>query len=154
MIPKVGDKAPSFSLPSSSGGVVSLESLRGKKVVLYFYPKDDTPGCTKEACSFRDNSESLDAANIKVLGVSADNVDSHNQFIDKYGLNFQLLSDTENVVSNAYGAWGEKTYMGRTTIGIKRMTFLIDEEGVISEVWPTVRPEEHATEVIEAAKKQ
>ena len=153
-MPEISQPAPDFTLPVTGGGEISLSDLRGKAVVLYFYPKDDTPGCTKEACSFRDNSESLDAANIKVLGVSADNVDSHNQFIDKYGLNFQLLSDTENVVSNAYGAWGEKTYMGRTTIGIKRMTFLIDEEGVISEVWPTVRPEEHATEVIEAAKKQ
>ena len=147
-----GGKAPLFSLPASTGETISLEDVAGRKVVLYFYPKDDTPGCVKEACSFRDANADLRAAGVEVLGVSADSLKSHRRFVEKYKLNFPLLSDEEKTVSTAYGAWGEKTAWGKTTVGMKRMTFLIDEEGVIRKVWPKVRPEGHAEEVLRAVK--
>ena len=147
-----GDKAPQFSLPASTGETISLLGTAGRKVVLYFYPKDDTPGCVKEACSFRDANADLRAAGVEVLGVSADSLKSHRRFVEKYRLNFPLLSDEEKTVSTAYGAWGEKTAWGKTTVGMKRMTFLIDEEGVIRKVWPKVRPEGHAEEVLKAVK--
>ena len=105
---EAGDMAPSFSLPSSGGGTVTLDELKGKKVVLYFYPKDDTPGCTKEACDFRDSKDDLDAEDLVVLGVSADDLDSHQQFIDKFHLNFPLLADVDRTCIDAYGVWGEK----------------------------------------------
>ncbi len=149
---QTGDKAPEFSLPASNGKTVSLKGLAGKKVVLYFYPNDDTPGCTKEACSFRDNISGLKAAGAEVLGVSANDLTSHGKFIEKYSLNFPLLSDTEKTVSTAYGTWGEKVVMGKTTIGMKRMTFLIDEKGKVKKVWPVVKPEGHAEEVLEAIR--
>mgnify|MGYP001072991963 CR=1 FL=1 len=147
----VGDKAPEFALPSSAGGEVSLAGLRGKKVVLYFYPKDNTPGCIKEACGFRDADAELNEAGLVVLGVSADSIESHDKFAAKFGLDFPLLSDAEKIVSIAYGAWGEKNVYGKKTIGMKRMTFLIDEEGRLARVWPRVKPEGHAREVLEAA---
>ena len=147
-----GDKAPHFSLPASTGETISLSDAAGRKVVLYFYPKDDTPGCVKEACSFRDANAELRAAGVEVLGVSADSLKSHRRFVDKYKLNFPLLSDEEKMVSTAYGAWGEKTAWGKTTVGMRRMTFLIDEEGMIRKVWPKVRPEGHAEEVLKAVK--
>ena len=147
-----GDKAPQFSLPASTGETISLLGTAGRKVVLYFYPKDDTPGCVKEACSFRDANAELRVAGVEVLGISADSLKSHRRFVEKYRLNFPLLSDEEKTVSTAYGAWGEKTAWGKTTVGMKRMTFLIDEEGVIRKVWPKVRPEGHAEEVLKAVK--
>ena len=147
-----GDKAPQFSLPASTGETISLASVAGKKVVLYFYPKDDTPGCVKEACSFRDANAELRAVGVEVLGVSADSLKSHRKFVEKYKLNFYLLSDEEKTVSMAYGAWGEKTAWGKTTVGMRRMTFLIDEEGTIQQVWPKVRPDGHAKEVLKAVK--
>ena len=147
-----GDRAPHFSLPASNGETISLSEATGRKVVLYFYPKDDTPGCVKEACSFRDANDDLRAVGVEVLGVSADSLKSHQRFVDKYKLNFPLLSDEEKTVSTAYGAWGEKTAWGKTTVGMRRMTFLIDEEGVIRKVWPKVRPEGHAEEVLKAVK--
>jgi peroxiredoxin Q/BCP len=150
--PKVGDKAPDFSLPASNGKTISLKGLAGKKVVLYFYPKDDTPGCTKEACGFRDANSELGKLGVQVLGVSAQNIASHEKFVKKYNLNFPLLADTEKVAANAYGAWGEKVFMGRKTIGMIRKTFLIDEKGKIARVWPKVKAEGHAGEVLAAIK--
>ena len=147
-----GDKAPHFSLPASTGGTISLSEAAGRKVVIYFYPKDDTPGCVKEACGFRDANEELRAVGVEVLGVSADSLKSHRRFVEKYRLNFPLLSDEEKTVSTAYGAWGEKTAWGKTTVGMRRMTFLIDEEGMIRKVWPKVRPDGHAEEVLKAVK--
>ena len=148
----VGDQAPDFSLPASTDETMSLRELRGKKVALYFYPEDDTPGCTKEACGFRDTSDDLKAAGIQVLGVSADGLDSHRRFSDKFGLTFPLLSDEDKTTANSYGAWGEKQVRGRTVIGMRRMTFLIDEEGKVQKIWHTVKPEGHAEEVLEAAQ--
>ena len=149
---KVGDKAPEFSLPSSAGEEISLAGLKGKKVVLYFYPKDDTPGCTKEACGFRDASDDITEAGAVVLGVSADGLASHDRFIRKFGLNFPLLADEEKTVADAYGAWGEKKVYGKTVIGMIRKTFLIDEAGNIQRVWPQVKPEGHAGEVLAAIR--
>ena len=148
----VGDQAPDFSLPASTDETMSLRELRGKKVALYFYPEDDTPGCTKEACGFRDASDELKAAGIQVLGVSADGLDSHRRFSDKFGLTFPLLSDEDKTTANAYGTWGEKQVRGRTVIGMRRMTFLIDEEGKVQKIWHTVKPEGHAEEVLKAAQ--
>ena len=148
----VGDKAPEFSLAASTGETVSLKALAGKKVALYFYPKDNTPGCTVEACGFRDANEELRAAGVEVLGVSADSLNSHKKFADKFSLSFPLLSDEEKSVASAYGAWGEKVVRGRRVIGMKRMTFLIDEEGKIQKVWPAVKTEGHAQQVLEAAR--
>jgi peroxiredoxin Q/BCP len=147
-----GDKAPSFSLPSSSGGSVSLEALRGKKVVLYFYPKDDTPGCTKEACGFRDSKDDLDGEDLVVLGVSADDLDSHQQFIDKFHLNFPLLADVDRMCIDSYGVWGEKEFRGRRMVGIIRKTFLIDEEGMVMKAWHEVDPEGHAEEILQVVR--
>jgi len=152
MVLKVGDKAPEFSLPASTGETIFLKDFAGKRVVLYFYPKDDTPGCTKEACGFRDAEEELKRTGAVVLGVSADGLKSHEKFTNKFNLNFSLLSDEEKVVANAYGAWGEKSRYGRTYMGMHRMTFLIDEESKIQRIWPSVKPEGHADEITEALK--
>jgi len=149
---QTGDKAPVFTLHSSQGGEVSLEGLKGKKVVVYFYPKDDTPGCTKEACSFRDAEADLQKEGIVVLGVSADDLDSHGKFIDKFSLNFPLLADTVKEVINAYGVWGEKTNYGKTSMGIIRKTFLIDEDGTIMKAWHKVTPENHADEILDVVR--
>ena len=126
---QTGGAAPEFTLPSSEGGDVSLADLRGKKVVLYLYPKDDTPGCTKEACGFRDSHEEIVDAGAVVLGVSADDLGSHTEFIRKFDLNFPLLADEDKAVATSYGAWGEKQLYGKTIIGMIRKTFLIDEQG-------------------------
>ena len=145
-----GELAPEFELSAGDGSVVRLKDLRGKKVVLYFYPRDDTPGCTKEACSFRDSSEAYAARGAAVFGVSADSARSHQKFTTKFGLNFPLLSDPDHTVALAYDSWGKKKFMGREYEGIKRNTFLIDEEGRIAKVWEAVKPDGHADEVLAA----
>ena len=152
MSPTTGEMAPDFSLPASTGETISLSGLRGRKVVIYFYPRDDTPGCTTEACGFRDLASEFDKEGITVLGVSADNLSSHRRFVDKYGLSFPLLSDVDKTLADAYGAWGEKEVRGKKVIGMRRMTFLIDEQGKLNKVWPTVKPEGHAEEVLQASK--
>lgn len=151
---QVGDRAPDFSMPTVSGGTVSLGDLRGKKVVLYFYPKDDTPGCTVEACSFRDNLPSFQGINAEVIGVSRDNTESHQAFRDKYGLNFTLASDDSGQVTENYGVWREKNMYGKTFMGIQRSTFLIDETGTIAKIWPTVQVDGHTQEVLAALNGQ
>jgi peroxiredoxin Q/BCP len=145
---KPGDQAPAFSGKDQSGNMVSLESFRGNKVVLYFYPKDDTPGCTAEACSLRDNYEALLARGYKVVGVSPDSEKSHQKFIDKYELPFPLISDTEKKILQDYGVWGRKKFMGREYDGVIRTTFIIDEKGVIEEVIEKVDTKNHAAQVL------
>ncbi len=147
---KEGNAAPAFTAKNTNGETVRLKDLRGQKVVLYFYPKDDTPGCTKEACSFRDAFADFKKRGIKVLGVSPDSEASHQKFTAKYKLPFALLADPDHAIADAYGVWGEKKFMGRTYLGVKRITFLIDEKGKIKKVFEKVKPEEHATEVLEA----
>jgi peroxiredoxin Q/BCP len=147
---KVGSKAPSFALASDGGATVALKDLRGKKVVLYFYPKDDTSGCTTEACEFRDTWKSVERAGAVVLGVSPDGVASHKKFKAKYTLPFPLLADEDHAVAEAYGAWGQKSMYGRKYMGILRSTFLIDEEGRIARVFEKVKPKGHAAEVLQA----
>jgi thioredoxin-dependent peroxiredoxin len=147
---KEGDDAPDFSTRDAEGKDVKLSDFRGRKVVLYFYPKDDTPGCTKEACSFRDAFSEYEAQGIKVLGVSLDDEASHRAFASKYELPFTLLSDTDHSVSDAYGVYGEQRWGDRTYMGVARKTFLIDEEGKIRKVFDKVNVEQHAGEVMEA----
>lgn len=147
---KEGDKAPDFAVNDAEGRTVRLKDLRGKKVVLYFYPKDDTPGCTKEACSFRDSFAKFKRRGIEVLGVSLDSEKSHRKFAAKYDLPFRLLADTEKQISDSYGTYGEKKFMGRAYMGNHRMTFLIDEEGKIKKIFSKVKPEDHAAEVLAA----
>ena len=146
----VGIKAPNFTLPSSSGRDVSLEDFMGTKVLIFFYPKDDTPGCTIEACEFRDSNNEIINAGAVVFGVSKDNIASHQKFISKFDLNFPLLSDEDGEMCVSYGAWGEKTSFGKTSLGILRITFLIDEFGVIAKIWENVKPQGHSKEVLEA----
>jgi len=148
--PKEGDKAPDFAARDANGDVIRLKDLRGKKVVLYFYPKDDTPGCTKEACAFRDAYARFKKRGIEVLGVSLDSEASHQKFLKKYDLPFRLLADTDRTVSESYGTYGEKKFMGRTYMGNHRMTFLIDEKGKIKKIFSKVKPEDHAEEVLNA----
>jgi peroxiredoxin Q/BCP len=148
---KEGAKAPAFTLEAADGAKVSLAGLKGQKVVLYFYPKDDTPGCTIEAQAFRDALPRFKRKQAVVLGVSRDSTASHCRFRDKHGLNFPLLSDPEGKVIEAYGAWGEKNMYGRKFMGIRRVTYLIDEKGKIAAVWPKVKPEGHADELLAAA---
>ncbi|MEQ8984912.1 MAG: thioredoxin-dependent thiol peroxidase [Deltaproteobacteria bacterium] len=148
--PEVGTKAPTFTLPSDGGGEVSLEALRGKNVVLYFYPRDDTPGCTVEACGFRDASSELAGANAVVLGVSRDTVKKHDKFKAKFNLDFPLLSDPAGEVISAYGSWGPKKFMGREFNGILRTTFIIDKDGNIAKAFPKVSPKTHAAEILAA----
>jgi peroxiredoxin Q/BCP len=147
---KEGNAAPDFTATNTSGETIRLKDLRGKKVVLYFYPKDDTPGCTKEACSFRDAFSEFRKQGIEVIGVSTDSEASHKKFTAKYKLPFTLLADTDHSIADAYGVYGEKKFMGRTYMGVKRMTFLIDEKGKVRKVYEKVKPEEHAREVLEA----
>jgi thioredoxin-dependent peroxiredoxin len=148
--------APDFTLPAIGkeeivkNGQVHLSDLKGHTVVLYFYPKDDTPGCTAEACSFRDANREMQKRGIVVLGVSADSVESHQKFADKYGLPYPLLADTDTTVSQLYGVWKEKNYAGKTYIGVNRETFLIDKKGIVRKVWSKVKAAEHAQEVLEA----
>jgi thioredoxin-dependent peroxiredoxin len=147
---KEGTTAPAFKTKDDNGEDVSLKDFKGQKVVLYFYPKDDTPGCTKEACSFRDAYSKFKKQGIKLLGVSPDSEASHQKFIIKYKLPFTLLADRDHAIAEAYGVWGEKKFMGRTYMGVLRTTFLIDEKGKIKKVFEKVKPEDHATEVLEA----
>ncbi len=148
----VGQPAPPFSLATDGGGEVSLESLRGRKVVLYFYPKDDTSGCTKEACGFRDALPDFSAAGAEVIGVSPDSVAAHDRFKAKYGLPFRLASDPDHKVAEAYGVWVEKSMYGRKYMGIERSTFLIDEEGRIAKVWRKVKIPGHVEAVLAATR--
>src|SRR6266481_3582726 len=138
---KVGDKAPDFNVSTDAGQKVKLSDFKGKKVVLYFYPKDDTPGCTKEACAFRDGVSDFRKRKIEVLGVSADNEKSHKKFAVKFHLPFRLLADTDRKIVQAYGAWGDKSLYGRLFKGIYRVTYLLDEKGKIAAVWPKVKPD-------------
>src|SRR5712691_10627797 len=147
---KEGSVAPDFTAKNTDDETVRLKELRGQKVVLYFYPKDDTPGCTKEACSFRDAFSDFKKRGIEVLGVSVDSEASHKKFAAKYKLPFTLLADPNHSISDAYGVYGEKKFMGRTYMGVKRTTFLVDEKGKIKKVFEKVKPEEHAREVLEA----
>ena len=149
---KIGDMAPDFSLLASTGNIISLKGMIGKKVVLYFYPKDDTPGCTKEACGFRDTKDDLKDLGVVILGVSKDSLKSHDKFINKYNLNFTLLVDENGTVSDLYGAWGEKKSYGKVYMGIRRMTFLIGEDGKIEKIWSNVKPEVHAQQVLDSLK--
>ncbi len=144
-----GDKAPDFELPSDDGGVVRLSGLRGQKVILYFYPKDDTPGCTTEACDFRDRLPEIENRGAVVLGVSPDSIKSHQKFKAKYDLPFSLLSDPDHQVAGLYGAWGEKKMYGKTFEGLIRSTFVIDENGVIAEAYRKVKAKGHAERVVE-----
>ncbi|HVS00507.1 MAG TPA: thioredoxin-dependent thiol peroxidase [Thermoanaerobaculia bacterium] len=145
-----GEAAPDFTLADDNGRQVKLSDLRGKPVVLYFYPKDDTPGCTREACAFRDRSEELKGRGAVVLGVSPDDVASHGRFRDKFSLNFPLLADAGHQVAERYGAWREKNMYGKTSMGIQRSTFLIDREGKVRKVWKRVNVDGHDEEVLKA----
>jgi len=145
---KVGDRAPDFKLPSKGGTPVCLSEYKGNKVVLYFYPKDDTPGCTKEACSFQANLGSLKKKGAVVLGVSADSVDSHTKFAEKFNLGFSLLSDETKEVCKTYGVWKQKSLYGRKFMGIERTTFVIDEHGVVQAIFPKVKVDGHTKEVL------
>jgi peroxiredoxin Q/BCP len=147
---EAGQEAPDFTLPADDGSQVKLSDLRGSPVVLYFYPRDDTPGCTKEACAFRDQHAGLRRLGAKLLGVSTDDVRSHGKFRDKYQLNFPLLADTQHEVAEKYGAWREKVRFGKTTMGIQRSTFLIDAQGTVCKVWKSIDVEGHDQQVIEA----
>ena len=147
---KEGSTAPPFKTTDANGEAVNLKDFRGQKVVLYFYPKDDTPGCTKEACSFRDAFSKFKKKGIAVLGVSPDSEASHKKFATKYSLPFTLLADPDREIAEAYGVWGEKKFMGRKYMGVHRTTFLIDEKGKIKKVFEKVKPEDHASEVLEA----
>ena len=145
---KIGDKAPDFKLKDETGREISLSSLRGKRVVIYFYPKDDTPGCTKEACSIRDVYDDILEAGAVVIGISKDNARSHERFKRKYNLPFYLLSDPENKVIEQYGAWQEKKMFGKTYMGIARITYIFDEEGIVKKVYSKVKPETHGGELL------
>ena len=145
-----GDAAPDFTLTSDSGDRVQLSGLRGKPVVLYFYPKDDTPGCTKQACGIRDAYGEFERAGAVVLGVSPDNEGSHVKFKNKYDLPFTLLADTDHVVADEYGVWGEKSYLGKKYKGVSRSTFVIDADGNVKKVMRDVKPATHADEVLAA----
>ena len=147
---KEGDKAPNFNSKDQDGNPVKLSDFKGKKVVLYFYPKDDTPGCTKEACSFRDADDVYQKKGIKVLGVSTDDEKSHQKFISKFQLPFDLLADTDKSIVEGYGVWGEKSMYGKKYMGTNRKTFLIDENGKIAKIFDKVNVAEHADEVLEA----
>ena len=151
---KEGDKAPDFNAKDQDGNDVKLADLKGQRVVLYFYPKDDTPGCTKEACSFRDADDVYKSKGIRVLGVSTDNEKSHQKFISKYELPFTLLADTDHAVADLYESYGEKKFMGKTYDGVLRKTFLIDEAGKIKRIFDKVKVDEHADEVLEAFEEK
>lgn len=151
---KIGDKAPDFELAYSEGKKVKLSGFRGKKVVLYFYPKDDTPGCTKEACNFRDNFNQLKRLNVEVLGVSNDDEVSHKKFSEKFNLPFTLLCDVDKKVSKDYGVYQLKNFMGKSYYGIVRSTFLIDEKGMIEKIFDKVNPDVHINEVMKHVSRK
>jgi thioredoxin-dependent peroxiredoxin len=146
----IGSKAPAFRGKDQNGGSISLSNFKGKKLVLFFYPKDDTPGCTAEACNLRDNYEDLLAKGFAVVGVSADDEKSHLKFIKKFNLPFPLIADTEMKILDAYGAWGEKNMYGRKYMGVLRKTFVIDEKGKIEQVFEKVNTKEHTEQILEA----
>ena len=152
--PKVGDVAPNFRLPSTRGKEVSLKDFKGKDVILYFYPKDDTPGCTAEACSFRDHESDLSKEHAVVLGVSTDSLESHEKFTEKHHLNFPLLSDQTADVAKMYGAWKEKNLYGRRTWGVARITYWIGPDGRVKKVWKKVDTAKHAEEVLGELRKK
>ncbi len=150
---EVGAKAPDFTLAADDGSKIKLSALKGQPVVLYFYPRDDTPGCTREACAFRDAKKQLAAAGAKVLGVSTDDVASHQKFRDKYKLNFPLLADPDHKVAEKYGAWREKNMYGKKSMGIQRSTYLIDAEGKVARVWQRVQVDGHDAKVLAALQE-
>lgn len=150
---KVGDKAPSFKLKNQEGETISLADLKGKAIVLYFYPKDDTSGCTKESCNFRDEFPKFGKLNAEIIGVSADSVESHKKFASKYSLPFNLLSDEKREMIEKYGVWKEKSMYGRKYMGIERTTFIINPDGKITNIFPKVKVEDHNQEVMEALKE-
>ena len=144
-----GDRAPAFTLPDQDGTKVALKDFLGAPVVVYFYPADDTPGCTKEACQFNENLTTFNRAGVKVVGISPDGAIKHQRFREKYGLKFPLLSDPEHSVMESYGAWGEKTMYGKKTVGTIRSTFLVDEDGDVARAWYSVKADGHAAKVLE-----
>src|SRR6266850_205149 len=144
---KEGDKAPEFTAPKNGGGTVSLSDYKGKNIILYFYPKDDTPGCTKEACAFRDDFSEFRNQGAIILGVSTDPVKKHDKFVEKYKLPFTLLADEDKKIVQAYGVWGEKIFMGVRYTGTHRVTFLIGPDGRIKKIWTAVKPAEHSQEI-------
>ncbi len=147
---KEGNMAPAFKLKNQDGKTVSLSDYKGKKIVLYFYPKDDTSGCTKEACNFRDGFPKFGKLNVEILGISADSIESHKKFVQKYKLPFTLLSDESKKMIEKYGVWKEKSMYGKKYMGIERTTFIIDENGKIKKIFPKVKVPEHDKEVLEA----
>jgi peroxiredoxin Q/BCP len=150
---KVGDKAPSFKLKNQDGKTISLSDLKGKPIVLYFYPKDDTSGCTKEACNFRDEFPKFGKMKAEIIGISADSIESHKKFAEKYKLPFNLLSDVKKEVIEKYGVWQEKSMYGKKYMGIVRTTFIIDASGKIGKIFPKVKVDNHNKEVMEALKE-
>lgn len=151
---KTGNKAPDFTLPTDGNGSVTLSKLKGQPVVLYFYPKDDTPGCTQESCDFRDNMIALKRLKAQVIGISRDSVKKHDKFKEKFELNFPLASDENSDVCEQYGVWVEKSMYGKKYMGIERSTFLIDEDGKIAQIWRKVSVTDHVKEVLQALKEQ
>lgn len=149
---KIGDRAPDFNLKNTNGEEVSLTGLKGKRVILYFYPKDDTPGCTVEACNFRDDYNLYQEKDAVILGVSRDGEESHKKFTEKFDLPFTLLSDEDHSVAEKYGAWGEKSMYGRKYMGIFRNTYVIDDEGKIEMIYEKVKPKDHSKEILELIK--
>lgn len=149
---KEGDKAPNFSVVNQDNQLLTLENFKGKKLILYFYPKDNTPGCTAESCNLRDNYSELQSLGFEVLGVSADSISSHKKFIDKFDLPFNLLSDSDKAVINAFGVWGPKTFMGKKYDGIHRTTFVIDQNGIIEKIFSKVKTKEHTQQILETYK--
>ena len=145
-----GQEAPDFTLPDQDGNAVTLSELRGRPVVLYFYPKSDTPGCTTQACGIRDHRDDYEGTGARVVGVSPDTVAAQRKFADKYGLDFTLLADENHEVADLYGVWGEKKMYGKTYLGVSRSTFLIDPEGKVAKVFPKVSPKTHDEVVLEA----
>lgn len=153
MTVEIGDKAPNFTLPATGGKDITLSDYKGQIVVVYFYPRDDTPGCTKQACSFSDNFNALKKQNVVVIGISKDSIKSHEKFKEKYGLNFDLASDTSTETIQAFGSWIEKSMYGKKYMGINRDTYLIDEKGVIQHIWRKVNVEGHTEDVLAQVEK-
>jgi len=149
---KIGDKAPEINAKDQNGILISLKDFIGKKVIVYFYPKDDTPGCTAEACNLRDNYEQLISTGFKIIGISADDEKKHQKFSDKYHLPFPLIPDTEKKIINAYGVWGPKKFMGRTFDGINRITFVVSEDGKIEKIFSKVDTKNHTQQILEEYK--
>ena len=149
---KAGDKAPEFQAKNQDGEPISLSDFKGKKLILYFYPKDNTPGCTAEACNLNDNYSELTKKGFEVVGVSPDNIESHQKFIAKYNLSFHLVADPEKEVINKYGVWGEKNMYGKKSMGLLRTTFVINEDGIIQHVFKRVKTKDHTNQILEKVK--